>query len=68
MDKNELRLDYSVYRNSFPEEYRNLCEEAIKATDRSYSIYSRKMWLTPAELVRNVRCCFMPAPLIPMSV
>lgn len=41
MDKNELRLDYSVYRNSFPEEYRNLCEEAIKATDRSYSIYSK---------------------------
>lgn len=41
MDKNELRLDYSVYRNSFPEEYRNLCEEAVKATDRSYSIYSK---------------------------
>lgn len=41
MDKKELRLDYSVYRNSYPEEYRNLCEEAVKATDRSYSIYSK---------------------------
>ena len=41
MDKKELRLDYSVYRNSFPVEFRNLCEEAVKATDRSYSIYSK---------------------------
>lgn len=41
MDKKELRLDYSVYRNSFPEEYNDLCEEAIKATGRSYSIYSK---------------------------
>lgn len=41
MDKKELRLDYSVYRNSYPEEYRNLCEEAVKATGRSYSIYSK---------------------------
>lgn len=41
MDKKELRLDYSVYRNSFPEAYRSLCEEAVKATERSYSIYSK---------------------------
>lgn len=41
MDKKELILDYSVYRNSFPEEFRDLCEKAVKATERSYSIYSK---------------------------
>lgn len=40
MDKKEVRLDYVVYRNSFPEEYSALCEKAIKATQQAYSIYS----------------------------
>ena len=40
MDKREVRFDYTVYRNSFPEEYRELCEKAIQVTGQSYSIYS----------------------------
>lgn len=41
MDKREVRLDYVVFRNSFPEEYKELCERAIKATGQAYSIYSK---------------------------
>lgn len=41
MDKKELRLDYTIYRNSFPEAYRELCEKAVKATGQAYSIYSK---------------------------
>ncbi len=56
MDKREVRLDYCVYQNSFPEEYRFLCDKAIKATHRSYSIYSRfavgaAVWLDNDEIV-----------------
>lgn len=40
MDKRELRLDYQVYKNSYPEKYQELCEKAVEATRKSYSIYS----------------------------
>lgn len=40
MDKKEVRLDYVVYRNSFPEEYGELCEKAVNATKQAYSVYS----------------------------
>lgn len=40
MDKKEVRLDYVVYRNSFPEEYGELCGKAVNATKQAYSVYS----------------------------
>jgi len=40
MEKRELRLDYRVYRNSYPEAYPGLCEKAVAAVAGSYSIYS----------------------------
>lgn len=41
MDKREVKLDYVVFQNSFPEEYKELCERAVKATGQAYSIYSK---------------------------
>lgn len=40
MDKRELKIDYTTYRNGFPEGYEKLCKMAIEASQRSYSIYS----------------------------
>lgn len=40
MDKRELNIDYLLFENSFPEEYRKLCRKAIEASAKSYSIYS----------------------------
>lgn len=40
MEKRELRLDYSIYENSYPENYQALCEEAVAVTGNAYSIYS----------------------------
>lgn len=40
MDKRELNIDYFLFENSFPEEYRELCRKAIEASAKSYSIYS----------------------------
>lgn len=40
MDKREVKLDYSVYENSCPGEYKILYKKAIEATNQSYSIYS----------------------------
>lgn len=40
MDKREVKLDYFVFENSYPEEYRELCDKAAEATRKSYSVYS----------------------------
>ena len=40
MEKRELKLDYWVYTKTYPVEYREICEKAVEATGRSYSIYS----------------------------
>lgn len=55
MDKREVKLDYLVYENSYPEEYREICEQAIKATSHAYSIYSgfsvgAAVWLDNGEV------------------
>ncbi|MDL2283301.1 cytidine deaminase [Odoribacter sp. OttesenSCG-928-G04] len=40
MDKRELRIDYTVYEKSCPEEYKKLCERALEIMPNAYSIYS----------------------------
>lgn len=40
MDKREVKLDYFIYENSFPEQYQELCNKAVEATRQAYSIYS----------------------------
>lgn len=40
MDKREVKLDYSVYKDSCPQEYREIYDKAVKATEHSYSVYS----------------------------
>lgn len=40
MDKREVKIEYCTYKNSFPVEYAALCQEAVGATEHSYSIYS----------------------------
>ena len=40
MDKRELRIDYIVWENRFPEGYEQLCQEAIHAAEKAYSVYS----------------------------
>ena len=37
MDKRELRIDYFIWRGSFPSGYENLCR---KASGKAYSVYS----------------------------
>lgn len=41
MDKRELKIDYFTYRDSFPVGYEQLCHQAMEASGKSYSIYSR---------------------------
>ncbi len=40
MDKRELRIDYFIWRGSFPSGYENLCRKAIQASGKAYSVYS----------------------------
>ncbi len=40
MDKRELRIDYFIWRGSFPSGYENLCRKAIPASGKAYSVYS----------------------------
>jgi len=41
MDKRELKIDYEVWSDSFPEEYEELCREAIRVSAKAYSVYSK---------------------------
>lgn len=40
MDKRELKIDYTVYENSYPSEYEALCRRAVDIVPHAYSIYS----------------------------
>lgn len=40
MDKREVKIDYFTYTNSYPEEYKALCEKAVEAIPNAYSVYS----------------------------
>lgn len=40
MEKRELKIDYRVYRNSFPPGYEQLCEKARIAAGKAYCVYS----------------------------
>ena len=40
MDKRELKIDYVVWKNSFPEGYEELCQRAIQASQKAYAVYS----------------------------
>lgn len=41
MDKRELKIDYRIYRDVWPDEYKELCAKAVKAAETSYSVYSQ---------------------------
>lgn len=40
MDKRELKIDYTVYENSYPEEYKDLCRKTLEILPQAYSVYS----------------------------
>lgn len=40
MDKREVKIDYTVYKNSYPSEYELLCRMAVEVLPDAYSIYS----------------------------
>lgn len=40
MEKAELKIDYSVYKESFPEGYEELCRAALNTTRNAYDLYS----------------------------
>lgn len=40
MDKRELRIDYFICRDSYPEEYAGLCKKALEASEKAYCVYS----------------------------
>ena len=40
MNKRELKIDYIVWENRFPEGYEQLCQEAIYAAEKAYCVYS----------------------------
>lgn len=41
MDKRELKIDYKIYRDEWPDEYKGLCANAVAAAKTSYSVYSQ---------------------------
>ncbi|MDE5612832.1 MAG: cytidine deaminase [Odoribacter sp.] len=56
MDKREVKIDYFVCRDSFPEEYDDLCRKAVQAAKKAYSVYSKfsvgaAVWLENGEVV-----------------
>ncbi|MFR4036911.1 MAG: hypothetical protein ACLTZT_03335 [Butyricimonas faecalis] len=40
MEKAELKIDYTIYRESYPEEYEDLCCAALNVTKKAYCVYS----------------------------
>lgn len=40
MEKAELKIDYTVYRESYPERYEDLCRAALEVTKNAYCVYS----------------------------
>ncbi len=40
MEKAELKIDYMVYEESYPEGYEDLCRAALKITENAYCAYS----------------------------
>ena len=40
MDKRELKIDYFIYRDSYPEGYAGLCKKALEASEKAYCVYS----------------------------
>ena len=40
MEKAELKIDYTVYRESYPEGYEELCRAALEITENAYCVYS----------------------------
>ena len=40
MEKAELKIDYTVYRESYPEGYEDLCRAALDVTKNAYCVYS----------------------------
>ena len=40
MEKAELKIDYTVYRESYPEGYEDLCRAALEVTKNEYCVYS----------------------------
>ena len=40
MEKAELKIDYTVYRESYPEGYEELCHAALDVTKNVYCVYS----------------------------
>ena len=40
MEKAELKIDYTIYRESYPEEYEDLCRAALNVIKKAYCVYS----------------------------
>lgn len=40
MDKRELKIDYFVCKDSYPDGYEQLCKKAMEASEKAYCIYS----------------------------
>ncbi|MBC5623085.1 cytidine deaminase [Butyricimonas hominis] len=40
MEKAELKIDYILYRESYPEGYEELCRAALEITENAYCVYS----------------------------
>lgn len=40
MDKREVKIDYTVYEKTYPDEYQDLCRKAVAIIPNAYSIYS----------------------------
>lgn len=40
MEKAEFKIDYFLYRESYPRGYEELCRAALKATENAYCVYS----------------------------
>lgn len=56
MDKREVKIDYVVYKNSYPPEYELLCRKAVEVLPNAYSIYSgfsvgAAVWLENGEIL-----------------
>lgn len=41
MEKKEWKINYRVYQDEWPDEYKELCTGAVKAAETAYSIYSQ---------------------------
>lgn len=40
MEKKELKIDYHVYRKTYPEKYGDLCRKVFEVIPHAYSVYS----------------------------